>query len=273
MTTLDTVISVASYFHGVIPYAHMVVTDREKYLHALAGEDFFLRSFDAGQPIREGSIACEVIATGAVVSRVGDPALTGGIPYQGTGVPLVEDGETVGALCVFFPTKTKEILQSTSDKMVAMVQQLGATSEVIKHNSVALSELTRQLSEESKEIEGSSDDIRAMAAMISDVSAETKILGLNAGIESARAGEAGRGFQVIAMEIRKLSQRTAESNQTVVEATQRVVHAIRSIDEKIKNIYAEIQQQADGVTGLTQSIDELTRVADSLAELAQNIRA
>lgn len=272
MQTIETLIALAPYFHKLIPYTHFVITDHEGYIFSLPGEDFFLQVFDAGQPFLDGSIGKETVTTGQVVSRVGNKELTGGISYQGTGVPIFEEGEIVGAICIFIPTSNKEILQNTSETMLAMVEELSATSEEVKQNTILLSAIADQVSQESRDIAGSSANIQSMTHFISGVSTETRILGLNAGIEAARAGEAGLGFKVIASEIRKLSEKSAGSSKQVMEATDKVVHAIESIDEKIQKIHAELQSQVNNAEELAASTSHLLEVSDLLSQLALRIR-
>ncbi|WAH38820.1 methyl-accepting chemotaxis protein [Alicyclobacillus dauci] len=272
MAILDTIVTVTPYFQRLVPYTHLVVTDREGYIFSIPGEDFFLEVFDAGKKFMEGSIGKETVTKGEVVSRIGNPQLTGGIPYQGTGVPIFEDGRVVGCICIFVPTKNKEILQATSDTIVAMVEELSATSDHLKENTKSLSTIADELSKESKEIEGSSSTIKEMTKLIEEVSAQTKILGLNAGIEAARAGDAGRGFQVIASEVRSLSERTGSSTQQITEAIDNVIQAIRDVDAKVQMIFEQIQHQVYDTEELVSSINQIVDVSDKLTSLAQVIR-
>lgn len=269
---LENLKRIAPYFHQLIPYTHLVITDTVGYIFSLPGEAFFLQVFDAGETFLDGSIGKETVTTGTVVSRMGNKLLSGGISYQGTGVPIFEDGELVGSICMFLSVSNKETLQDTSDAMIAMVEDLSATSENVKQNIISLSNIAEQLSRESQDIEGSSADIRKMTAMISDISSQTRILGLNAGIEAARAGEAGLGFKVIAAEIRKLSERSASSSSQAMEATTKVLQAIQQIDEKIHKIHSEIHNQVSSAEELAASTARLLEVSDRLSQLAQQIR-
>lgn len=274
MSTLETVISAAPYLHQLFPMTQLVVTDKEGYIYCLHNEDFFLEVFDAGKKFLDGSIAKETITTGKTVSRVGNKELTGGIPYQGTGVPILDErDQTIGSICVFIPTRNKENLQSTATHLAAMVQELSATSESMKAHTGVLSSMAEHLANKSTEIEKSSGDIQQMTHLIREISAKTKILGLNAGIEAARAGDAGLGFQVIAGEIRKLSEKSAGSSEEIREATHRVAEAIKEIHEKIQVIFSEIQHQVYGTEELFDSIDQVLKTSESLTQLSQVIRS
>lgn len=270
---LEQVIEVAPRFHQLIPYAHFVVTDLNGYIFSIPGRDFFIPAFDAGQSFRDGSIGREVTTKGVVVTRVGNPEVSGGIPYQGTGVPLFEDDKVVGSMCMFASTRDRDILHSTSVSLSAMVQQLSATMDQLREKATALSTISKELSEESHAIEGSSKLIGDMANVIADVSARTRIIGLNASIEAARAGEAGQSFRVIAAEVRKLSEQTGTSSKTVLDATNKVVQALREIDMKIQSLFEDALVQQRGTDSLADTIDEIVRVSTELTDLAARVRS
>lgn len=273
MGTIEEVVKWAPHFHKLIPYSHLVVTNREEYVFSIPGEQFFINAFDAGHAFRDGSIGKETVETGQVVNRVGNPAVSGGIPYQGMGVPLAEGDEIVGSMCIFLSTQNRDVLQSTSETMAAMVEELSATTDNLSQNATELSSLVEELSSDSRVIAESSHLIGEMANVIDEVSARTRIIGLNAGIEAARAGDAGRTFKVIASEVRKLSEQTAVSSREVVDATSAVVSALKEINEKIEEIFSRIRGQAEDTGELASAIEQIVHVGADLNSLAQRIRS
>ncbi|HCQ90434.1 MAG TPA: methyl-accepting chemotaxis protein, partial [Clostridium sp.] len=88
---------------------------------------------------------------------------------------------------------------------------------------------TKELSNTVNELEKDSQDIQGILNIINQVSSQTNLLALNASIEASRAGEHGRGFSVIAEEIRKLSDESRES-------TEKIENIVKYILEKIFNI-------------------------------------
>lgn len=110
-----------------------------------------------------------------------------------------------------------------------------AEREILRteQSSQRTKELTEFLNEKIKEIDNITVSINRIAAM-------TKMLALNAGIEAARAGEHGRGFSVVANEVRKLSEQSAEATTSIKEVIQAVQgltdDLFNSVDEEGKSV-------------------------------------
>ena len=118
---------------------------------------------------------------------------------------------------------------------------------------------TARIAEDMQALDGHAEEIGGILDLIKDIADQTNLLALNAAIEAARAGEAGRGFAVVADEVRKLAEKT-------MQATDQVAKAVEAIQQGVR-ISAQGTSEAVGLT--RQSTD----LANTSGERLQRIRA
>ncbi|MFI8480018.1 methyl-accepting chemotaxis protein [Pseudomonas sp. NPDC078700] len=152
----------------------------------------------------------------------------------------------------------EQVMQSTIETITHMSQAIVTTAEVI-----------RQLEDDSGRISKVLEVIRGIAE-------QTNLLALNAAIEAARAGEAGRGFAVVADEVRTLAQRTAEStaeiNQiisTVQTGSSNAVRAIESGQELSNKGLEQVMQAGTTLQQITAAIEAIRDMNHQIATAAE----
>lgn len=106
-----------------------------------------------------------------------------------------------------------------------------------------------------------SDEIGAIVAVINGIAEQTNLLALNAAIEAARAGEQGRGFAVVADEVRKLAEKTAQ-------ATQEISSMIQSVQQETRNAIATMQSGTEQVRG---GVEKATEAGHALQEIVLSV--
>jgi aerotaxis receptor len=164
-------------------------------------------------------------------------------------------------------TAADESQQLVVSAQQSMERSMAATGRVV--DSVQQSSLTIQ------ELNLAIAKIGDMTSVIREIADQTNLLALNAAIEAARAGEAGRGFAVVADEVRKLAERTATSTSDIarnVAEIRRVTDtAVASMGEAVSEVetgIALIRESGIGLNRITESSDHVTAMARDIASSA-----
>lgn len=145
---------------------------------------------------------------------------------------------------------------------------------VVQNSIAGMNEIRDQIQETSKRIKRlgeSSQEIGEIIELISDITEQTNVLALNAAIQAASAGEAGRGFSVVAEEVQRLAERSGE-------ATKQIAALIRTIQTDTQDAVAAMEKSTQGVVegaklsdAAGSALADIGQVSKELADLITNI--
>ncbi|MCG9584364.1 methyl-accepting chemotaxis protein [Vibrio tubiashii] len=173
-------------------------------------------------------------------------------------------------------------------ELTAAASQTSSTAcqdgqQVIQKNRQAIVDLADQVMAAAgviSELESNTQSINQILSTIQEIAEQTNLLALNAAIEAARAGEQGRGFAVVADEVRVLSQRTHGSTEeirnmieTLQNNTQLAVNSMQSSTSLADTSVDYAQQAADSLGHITDAITEINDMALQIASAAEEQRA
>ena len=172
-----------------------------------------------------------------------------------------------------------EVAQNAAQSARVAEQQLAAAAmggNAVQNQIAGMNDIRAQIQETSKRIKRlgeSSLEIGEIVELISDITEQTNVLALNAAIQAASAGEAGRGFTVVAEEVQRLAERSGE-------ATKQIDAIVKTIQADTQDAVAAMEKSTVGVVegaklsdAAGQALNEIQRVSRELAELIGRISA
>ncbi|WP_399694599.1 methyl-accepting chemotaxis protein [Vibrio sp.] len=164
--------------------------------------------------------------------------------------------------------------QMTADSAIGSTENCEQGKQVIIRNQDSITNLAQQVENASgiiQEVEKNALDINAILATISDIAEQTNLLALNAAIEAARAGEQGRGFAVVADEVRVLSQRTHSSTDEIREMIETLQNNSVSAVESMQRSQDLAQSSVDDANNATTALEEIATSIQQISDMASHI--
>lgn len=268
---LDCFIKIAPCYNDVTPGDMGIAIIKDgRYVFYSPAEDLDL-GVKMGDPVNPGA-ARQAIETGKPVTRIIQAEKSAyGVGYIACAVPFKDGDKVVGCTSVTQSVSIWEKLNGVSSEVAASSQQLTAGMEELASQASEVSKTAEELDLLSKNLLGFAHNTDEIVSFIKNVADQTNLLGLNAAIEAARVGEMGRGFSVVAEEVRKLAVASAESVKNISSSLAEIHEAIKNISQKSNNIDESINNQNMAINEMANSSQNLAEIAGRLVETAKNI--
>lgn len=174
----------------------------------------------------------------------------------------------------------------------AATSELTASIDEISRQMVQASDVSRNAVSEVEatnarviSLNKAADSIGQVVDLISDIAEQTNLLALNATIEAARAGEAGKGFAVVASEVKNLANQTAQATQSIsqqvseiqsetgaaAEAVLEIGKTIRQIDELTASVSSAVEEQGSATGEIARNVEEAAQGTSQVSGVVQSV--
>ncbi|MDF2500370.1 MAG: yfmS 9 [Anaerosporomusa subterranea] len=248
----------------------MAVTDRDKYLLYRPGKKLDLK-IAAGTPLKAGTAVVRAMNENRRIIMRGDKA-TFGLAYLACAYPIHgENGEVIGGGVLLETVDKQDELKNLSVQFSDDMNVLASTTEELSAQAEEIAAISGKLAQMAKDSQKRVQETGQVINLIKAIANQTNLLGLNAAIEAARVGEQGRGFGVVADEIRKLAFSSADSIKKIEEIIKSVQTDSTATGQQLDYVNDLVSQVATAITNVAGTVEKSSQLAHELDHMAEKL--
>lgn len=244
-------------FNHMVSSLRSVIGGVNHTVHQLAAssEELTASAEQTSRATEQITAAIEQVASGAENQTVGAEESSRSMEEIATGIQRIAENSALATESAIETSKQAEEGGKLVEKTVSQIHSI--------HQSVS------QTDEVIKKLFNRSQEVEKILKVISDIAGQTNLLALNAAIEAARAGEQGRGFAVVADEVRKLAEQASQSSSQIAELIQEIQMDTNRSVEAMSFVKQEVNAGLSAVEDTDQSF---ARILDSMKEITVQIQ-
>ena len=272
ISRFDSLVKSVEIIQKIIPLdCCIMICNKDGLIVKFVGAESFDMNVREGSGVAKGGSLGECIATAKIVHKA-IPKEAYNVPIKAIAVPIFDNNNVlIGGIATGISLANQEalldsaqIIAATSEEMTATTQELAATAT---HLSSGLDDIQSIGNSVINEVKKTDDILR----FVSDVAANSNLLGLNAAIEAARAGEHGRGFAVVAEEIRKMAVNSAEAVNDIKDILNNIRKEVEILKNKVEENSSMAERQATATQEIAKDMESLAASAIEIEKVAQII--
>lgn len=266
---MDALIGTLPYMIKALPQDMLLcITNGKEYLQVAEGDDLQV-GITIGSQIQGTATEKSMKENRSTIFNVRESE---GIPFKGVNIPIPDkNGYPIGTIVCGIGRKKQQDLNKVSQQLSNSLDKMTLAISEIAKGAERLANVGRGLSEEVNQLNSKTVETGSIIDAINQISNQTNLLGLNAAIESARAGEHGRAFGVVAQEICKLAEDSKQAVDQVNKIITAILSAIKDMIQSVEESGSIAQQQADITDENAASIEQLQKLAYIVKDMAAQL--
>ncbi|SES65305.1 Methyl-accepting chemotaxis protein (MCP) signalling domain-containing protein [Natronincola peptidivorans] len=246
------------------------ISDDKTFLKYFPGKELDVKAQE-GSPLQKGDAMYECLTKNKkIVSII--PQEVFGIPFKSITIPIRDDkGKAVGTVSIGKSLKKQQQLLTISETLSASLQETTSSLDEISSAAHSIAASSDKAMDQSKISNSETSKSDRIVKYIKGISEEINLLGLNAAIEAAKAGQQGRGFSVVAERIRKLSVETNTAIENINDILTNIKKSVEAMSQAVIETGDVTKIQARNTQEILSALEEINSTSEILHEIAREL--
>jgi uncharacterized protein YukE len=246
------------------------LADVEHFLYYLPGRQLDVRLVEGAEVPAAGGLRSAMMS-GEFVSADVDAKIYG-LPFKSNTLPLRdEQNQIVGAITIGISLENQQVLTQAAENLATSSDEVRSATDNIAASAAQLNAEMQELKELGEKVVTQLGQTTKALAFIRQMADNSRLLSMNASIEAAHAGEHGRGFSVVASEMRKMADSSSDAAKEIESTLASIQSSIGQLDQTLEVCLEQSEQQAAASEQIAASMEQLSDSARDVRGIARLI--